>query len=217
MQPKYKALISGGHSGQTVILIVCPPSHDQQGRKFLATMTALRQSRFRLEALYLADTLNVHNGATREAAREAGTSWLARHDALLGDVPVTRWDNIASDSSFERRYAESRRLYTEEPAARVAVEAICRKHATTILQRRPQADPATVLENSINYMLEEIAGLAVIRARTAAPEVYPGEFFEDPALFHRLARVPLLLPEVLPVSFQPLQTEKESAPDRRAA
>lgn len=202
----YDALIHGAR--QPVILIVCPPSHDQQGRKFAATMRALEG--WPIEAVYMADTLDRNNGKSHDAAFEAGTAWIRRHEAYLGDLPIVRWDAIRAATDFERRFEEIHALYARHPIARQAVDGICRPHAELqaqrILAKGGMPDRCRLMQHSVNYMLEEIAGLSIIRSRTAAPEIYPGQYFADPAIFDRLSDLPLLLPSVLPVTF-----EKQSA------
>ncbi|MEM7668064.1 MAG: hypothetical protein AAF317_02805 [Pseudomonadota bacterium] len=203
----YDALIHGAR--QPVILIVCPPSHDQQGRKFAATMRALEG--WPIEAVYMADTLDRNNGKSHDAAYDAGTAWIERHALHLGDLPIVRWDAIRADADFERRFDEIHALYDRHPIARRAVDDICRPHAELqaqrIIAKGDMPDRCRLMRHSVNYMLEEIAGLSIIRSRTAAPEVYPGQFFADLAIFDRLSDVPLLLPSVLRVTF-----EKQSAP-----
>ncbi len=203
MAKMYKAHIRG--PPQDVILIACPPSHDQQGRKLEATMRALKEN-FNVQALYLADTLNAHNTGSSEIARRQGDAWLDRHGDMLDDLPIIRWDDICSHSDFEVRHREIRRLYSENGTARSAVDCICARHVATVIERLlaqgVEPDEADLMRRSVNYMLEEIAGLSIIRDMTDAPEVYSGECFADPEIFDRLTSTTLKLPKVLPVAFE---------------
>jgi len=197
----YNAILQG--DPQPVILVVCPPSHDQQGRKFAATMQALEG--WPIERLYMADTLDRHNGRTHAEAYANGSAWLDRHREWVSNIPLTRWDDLRADASFARRLAAIQNLYADNQIARNAIDRICRPHARLIYERLKEkghfADPVTLLKNSINYMLEEIAGLAIIRSHTTSPEVYPNEYFMDPDIFDRLSEETLSLPRVIPISF----------------
>lgn len=57
---------------------------------------------------------------------------------------------------------------------------------------------------SLECMLEEYAGLSVIRSWTEAPEVYPGDYFAADFLarHNRIApEIDMTIPAVLPVRF----------------
>lgn len=200
----YKAAISNPRGDRECILIVCPGSHEQQGRKFAATMDTINNS-FRCHTLYLADELDVHNGRTPAEARQQGHDWLVRHADLIEGLPVVRWREVKGDPAFQTAYDEIGRLYMQTPPVRQAIDDICREHTHVLMERfRTQGRagfPSDLMRQSVDYMLEEIAGLAVIRQRGDFPEVYPGACFEDPAIFDRFSPVPLALPRVLPVRF----------------
>ena len=205
---RYTAHIEG-RKRKDCILIVCPGSHDQSGAKLKASLEAIAES-FQSCRLFLADTLDRHN-TNSKAARARGDLWLTQHKAMLGNLldDMVRWDEVKADPSFSGRYQAITSLYETNASAHAAISDICEQH-TNLVQARVQAkgqafDREDYKRRSVAYMIEEVAGLAVIRSWTNAPEVYPGLYFDDPLLFTRLAPddVSLTLPRVYPVRFEP--------------
>ncbi|MDB5490329.1 MAG: hypothetical protein JWO78_178 [Micavibrio sp.] len=204
MPNRYKAIVDNPQGVKDVILIVCPPSHDQQGAKFAATMETIR-AQFNLQAIWLADSLDRHNSGSVLKATQRGDDWLQRHGGLIQGIPVHRWAEVRKHPDFEMKYAEINRLYVSSLEARKAVDEICARQANIIAARvisKGQTPDITDLQRRcVSYMLEEIAGLSIIRSHTDAPEIYPGDHFASPEVFHGLARIPLKIPPVMKLTF----------------
>lgn len=205
MAKRYDVRINNPNNERDCILIVCPPSHDQQGAKFRATIESLH-GRYNLRCIWIADALDEHNSGSLLLALQRGQEWIDRHNHLLGNTPIRRWQEVRRHPDFAAKYDEVKRLYHECLAARAAIDDICHTHAITIAARQIARglapDHSSLMSRCINYMLEEIAGLSIIRDLGDLPEIYPGAHFSDPDIFHRIARISLRLPRVIPLSFR---------------
>ena len=128
---------------------------------------------------------------------------------------ITRWADVTAHPTFSDRYSEIQRIYRAHKEAQTLIDDICAEHAllaATRLKAKGQDVPLDRLkQSSVSYMLEEIAGLAVIHSLDPAPEIYPGLFFENPETFNQYSSGPnLRIPSVRPVRFIPATQEKEN-------
>jgi len=64
------------------------------------------------------------------------------------------------------------------------------------------ADQKELMKNVLNYRLEELAGLAILRDKNDIPELSTEDFVSDDRLYDRLSKETLIMPRIYPVTFQ---------------
>lgn len=208
MQKKYEAVI--GHEND-YILVICPGSHDQSGSKLLATLEANPNCRH----VWLADTLDAWNRLrtceslddARAQALENGDEWLKRHDFIL-KYPLIRWETLRSNRSFKERELLIREILEAPCPARDAFREQAGKHAALTASRWRAGGKIPNVKRfewlSMEYLIEEYAGLSLIRSVCPFPEIYPGEYFPCDILVksNRIRpEIDLTLPVHIPVEF----------------
>ncbi|MGB3465745.1 MAG: hypothetical protein WBA74_10760 [Cyclobacteriaceae bacterium] len=202
MKLKTEIIIPPGLNSDTCIIPVCGGSAEMNGAYF-KNYVGEAGKHFKNVRLVLCDTLDTYNMADKnsalwkqayEVSRSSGDRWLRKHfdfvkSSFLGDVNLTRWDDIKQDSLFEDRFSISCHLYQSNQIIKDWVHRICNHYVDLSTERAyargHSVNKAKMLKRSIDYMLEEIAGTATYYNWFKCPAVYPGEYFDDPDLFNR--------------------------------
>ncbi len=179
-------------------IIICPGTHNQNGRHLMALLAAAGAESVRV---FLCDSLARYNLGSYEVATAVGDDWLKRHKEILKKIIVKRWDDILSHPTYISRRKLVQNIYDNVPQVKRVIDDVCNANTNARLIRKSDLDHDTVMKNSIHYMLEEVAGLAVIHEMSPWPEINPGEYFSDPYLFDRHVTGPLrlVIPAVIPL------------------
>lgn len=210
-QPEMQYLAMLGHSAfpDTEAMIVIRPHNDIfSGAKFEAMMiaTRLRYSRFKL---VMADTLECHILGTRTEGKEAAAEWLVQNAQYLTDKEINsimRWSDIIDDANFERKYETLKLLYHSNDDARYYINMKCADRMRALVTQKQRAnekfDEKKLMQSVLNYRLEELAGLSVLRDQKDIPELCVEDFVGDDLLYDRLSSTKLKMPRIYPVTFQ---------------
>lgn len=219
MTERYSAtLLNASEFSGRCIIPVCCSSRELNGSRFKALV--LEASRhFSTAHVILCDTLDVHNLIGKfpdprgEAIRRADL-WLKNHIEIINiafenNWTLQRWDDVREDPSFGPRSNKIRELYQKFPRIKNAIDGVCSHYVGIAAQREVAKGGAPnyqdLMERSVAYMQEEIAGMAVYYQWHKAPEVYPGEAFADNTIFNVSSSpqdiVSMIIPPVIPVQF----------------
>ncbi|MFA5592690.1 MAG: hypothetical protein WC989_05200 [Micavibrio sp.] len=183
------------------IIPVCHGSQDMHGKRFFAYVSEAAKI-YKHCHLVVCDTLDVHNMSpsadlwdeAMTTAKAMGDRWLRKHlshvqDCFENKVTLARWDDIKADPSFDAKFAEANRLYSESNEVKSWVDGVCSMYANIVAERQRNSgaipNVQKLFQRSLDYMLEEIAGTSVYHNWYQAPAVYPGQYFDDPELFNR--------------------------------
>jgi hypothetical protein len=174
------------------MLIVNPSDPEQSGQRLQATINAINEN-FNSAQIFLADTLDTPFAGTTALARKKGTSWIEENRSCLGSFSnnLVRWDEIREHPTFNERLENVKLLHEFD---------------------KEGYDERTIMRKMVNYALEEVAGLAVIREITPSPEIYAHERYGDPHVFGRLNAsyidADLTLPLIYPVTYYALDQDE---------
>ena len=207
--------------GDECLLIVCTASHEQSGRKFFSTVKWIL-NHFEKITVVLADTLDRYNfmsaGYDAETAKKKGiqraNEWLEKHEPAItrffegNNYNLIRWSEIEERPDFEERLSIVNELYENNDMAKLAINDICLKHLEISKQRgnAQSGNEQLAFQNSVKYMLNEVAGLSQIASEFQAPEIYAGLIFENKYLFQQInfinPSIDMTLPSVIQVEFE---------------
>ncbi|MFA7276447.1 MAG: hypothetical protein WC043_06570 [Pseudobdellovibrionaceae bacterium] len=109
-----------------------------------------------------------------------GTEWIERNSEALTGVTVARWDDWRNLPRFESATEEARNLYRNNTQFNAAVNASIMSVFTRRLAKGLVS--AEQLESfkslSLDYLMEETAGLAIAYETFPGISAYPGTFLE---------------------------------------
>jgi tRNA-dependent cyclodipeptide synthase len=115
-----------------------------------------------------------------EQAVTEGTRWLERNSTVLQFLRVRhrviRWDEVRLDTRFPSMWERMDYLFQKDPALRSALQA----DTQTLLARRlahgDQLDSEVFTICCREYLIEELAGLALLESDSPAATFYPGSW-----------------------------------------
>lgn len=206
-----------------VLMTICPSSAEQRGAPLRDTLARLSVNVGRV-TIILADTLERwnlrrlgHDAAESSAMGLArGADWqraytgdLDRH--LPGRVTILPWAALLDSPDYEGCARALRRVYDTPGPVQAEFDGRVDRYVARVMPRLAAQgkapDEATMRWASREYLLEEYAGLAAIRATWDVPEVYPGDCIHDPDFLQRHNKdrtVDLTIPRVIPPADLPL-------------
>jgi len=211
LQPEQNYLAMLGHSAfpDTEAMIIIRLSNDDlTGAKFEALINATRL-RYKSFKIIMADTIEGHLVGSREQGKDMAAEWLVKNAQYMTDKEINgiiSWDKIAGGAVFKRKHDMLKLLYTGNDDARYYINMTCADRMRRLVGKTPAnnngADQKELMKNVLNYRLEELAGLAILRDKNDIPELSTEDFVSDDRLYDRLSKETLIMPRIYPVTFQ---------------
>lgn len=174
---------------KTAVVGVSLNSRNHVGPAFAGLMDWVGKN-FESCIIDLSDTLHRYNlindgHSAEEAHRLArlhGDSWLRDHTLVIGSVPiptsVIRWDSWLSHPDFQDNFESFKNASLTQPDFRDAlVQDI--HHFNLRRNITPGAIAESQFQNSMDYLLEELAAHAILYTQTPCAVVYPGKDHES--------------------------------------
>jgi hypothetical protein len=163
--------------------------------------------------IILADTLDAYNMVSPSTPLEMcepvalamGDRWLRKHLDIVssifnGNITLSRWSEVKADPNFMEKYDTVVRLYNTCQPVRNYINSICAMYVQQKVDRNDSGikhDTDLLMENSVNYMLEEVAGTSVYWSWYRCQAIYPGQYFEDAEFFNRYCDTNLTVPTAI--------------------
>ncbi len=159
-----------------------------EGQKFLCT-TDWAKTRFKNVVILCNDTLQrynlalVHGGEPDDYLKEtfrSGSDWIRRNWSALSGIRIARWEDWRSAPDFLNALNHARNLYLDNPAFHHAVS----QSISSVYERRllrgaiSESDKDRFFRLSLDYLMEETAGLALAYRDYHGISAYPGTFLE---------------------------------------
>lgn len=185
-----------------VLIPFCNGSLGMSGTHFSQLMSRV-SSEYKYAHFVLCDTLDAYNTCDKgsplweeaeEVARMSADRWLLKHEGVMqsyfgNNYMVHRWDDIRTHKDFGHRFKLAVDLYNAVDEIKIYVNSSCQRYvdiaAKRISARGHVPNISQMLERSIAYMLEEIAGTATYQEMFDLPVIYLAEYFDDPMLIQR--------------------------------
>lgn len=186
----------------TLILPVCAGTTAMQGKTYF---NCVRPYSGGHATIVLADTLDTHNMISdpddaelahlaHDVALSGGDRWLRKHLPPLQDMfqtlNVIRWNEIRNTPGFIDKHRIAQDSFYQNVDYREYVTSICRHYVDQkrhrIYAQGHIPDVQLLFTQSLNYMIEEIAGTAIYTALLGGAAVYPGLYFERPDIINDL-------------------------------
>jgi len=163
-----------------------------EGSKLQAIVVWAKEN-FKIVTVTLGDTLQRYNlmmkGISSEQAyaqslRE-GDAWIERNADIIADLPLLRWGDIVEHADF----ADARRKVNYLYASNAIVQKEVDEAILEVATRRGIAFAKGTLFNRLseNYLLEEIAGMAIANQLYPGVSAYPGQL---PGLWNIMHMLP---------------------------
>ena len=203
----YAQIYTKADKASDCMLIINPAEPAQCYKKLEATFSAIDKE-FLSCKIFLADTIYNHFCGSTLLAKKKADEWLENHKNLLSQYnhEVIRWDAVKEHSTFNARYENAKLLREFDKNGRKIIHMACARTAVRHINEMKRIgrryNEKALMNKIINYSLEEIAGLAVIRELCTHPEVYPYERYGDPHVFGRLNASYIDADLTLPTSYQ---------------
>ena len=162
---KVKPLKKGGDQSLGVArLDISVGMEYHEGEKLKATVDWAKR-RFETVIVSVADSLQRYNLDNNYSLSMAlGDQWLARNKDIIEGCRVQRWDDVIQHPLYDIGRVQD--LYLRNTAFRLLIED---QIDSLKLQKAPR-------DASVEYLLEEIAGFAVLFKTQPAIDIYPGSF-----------------------------------------
>ena len=162
---KVKPLKKGGDQSLGVArLDISVGMEYHEGEKLKATVDWAKR-RFETVIVSVADSLQRYNLDNNYSLSMAlGDQWLARNKDIIEGCRVQRWDDVIQHRLYDIGRVQD--LYLRNTAFRLLIED---QIDSLKLQKAPR-------DASVEYLLEEIAGFAVLFKTQPAIDIYPGSF-----------------------------------------
>lgn len=206
---EYLALIGFDTTPMTSCFLYVIPSHTaHNGKRLEAILEATHQS-FKSTKLVLADSIETNLGLSQSDAVAAGDQWLKANKDILSKglySNLTRWDTVKHAPNFKIKYQTISNLYFNNSEVRFQINMTCadrmRKLSKSMDRERFMANEKKLMENILNYRLEELAGLATIQSWGETAVIMPeGDTTDDEHFYNQYTTAPFTLPRSYPVSF----------------
>jgi|GEM_PF-3734838 len=206
-QKEYIALIGhGAFADKTALIPIRLHNTDLSGARFEALIKAARL-RFDKYTLVLMDSIENH--LIGSGGRAKAQDWIRTNKDVLTpkDIDsIITWANIRDMAGFARKHSMLELLYQTNDDARYYVNWACAQRMQAIkaqcIRNGVTFDEKKMMKNVLNYRLEELAGLSMLRDKADMPEICSEDFVNDDLLYDRLSSEKLAMPRVLPVTFQ---------------
>lgn len=212
-----------------VLFTVCPGSDTQRGDMLRASVLAVRDAGWHVTFL-MADTLDFWNmkrsipddAGAMTAARERGRDWMRAYKPDLDEMWGGRyrtlyWDEIKSRPEFDDRINTIHQIYRSNPEVREEFDGRVERHTSRLIARLAEKGKSVnrdwFKECSLNYLLEEYAGLTVLKSLYPYPEVYGGDCIHQPDFLAKNGGGPkMMIPEVIGIDFTPIEKKRGTEP-----
>lgn len=159
-----------------------------EGQKFLCT-TDWAKSRFKNVVVLCNDTLQrynlalIHGGEPDDYLHKTfreGSEWIRRNWSALSGIRIARWEDWRSASDFATASENSWSLYRENLTFQNAVlDSIRAVYERRLLRGAvSENDKDRFFRLSLDYLMEETAGLALAYRDYHGISAYPGTFLE---------------------------------------
>ncbi len=164
---KVKPLKKGGdQSLSTARLDISVGMEYHEGAKLEATVEWAK-SRYQSVIISVADTLQRYNlNGDYALSLALGDEWIERNQDIIKGCIIQRWDDVINHPYYDIRRVQA--LYLSNRAFRLLIED----------QINSLKFQKTSREASVEYLLEEIAGFAVLFRTQPAIDIYPGSFLK---------------------------------------
>jgi hypothetical protein len=203
----YAHIYAKADKASDCILVINPAEPTQNAERLKATLKAINEE-FLSCKIFLADSIYHHFCNSTLLAKKKADEWLSSHEAILSqyNYDIIRWDSVREHETFDARYENVKLLREFDKDGRKIIHMACAKSAVRHLKEldkigRPYNEKA-IMNKIINYSLEEIAGLAVIKEICPHPEIYAHERYGDPHVFGRLNASYIDADLTLPTQYQ---------------
>lgn len=176
------------HNFDTIRLEISVGQSYHEGDKFLCTVDWAK-SRFQNVVILCNDTLQRYNAAIQAGdapddhlseTHKAGTDWINRNHVALKGTTLCRWEDWRNLPHFKEATQAAYDLYSSDAQFHHAVlESI-----TSVFNRRLAKGLISVelqdafTSRSLEYLMEETAGLAIAYETHPGISAYPGTFLE---------------------------------------
>jgi hypothetical protein len=160
------------YKAATLLISVGQPYHE--GEKFAVTVAWAARHFAKLHVL-VADSLQRHNMPGDWRAQ--GAAWIERNRAAWSscgrEVTLSRWDDWLAKPEFPRVLEQFR------TAAAGALGALIERDAHAFIARQAGKDLGAPVEQSRDYLLEELAAITLQARACPGARVYPGPQLES--------------------------------------
>lgn len=212
--PNAQYLAMLGHSAfpdKTAMIIVRPHNDNVSGAKLDALIKATRQ-RYQKFSIIMADSLEGHLHGSRTAGKDIAAKWLVDNAQYLTDKEINAiipWDDIAGDNAFIKKHETVKFLYNANNNARYYINMTCADRMRRLSIKKQKAgeifDQKALMKAVLNYRIEELAGMSILRDRKDIPELCTEEFVNDDLLYDRMTAHSLKMPRIYPVTFHAVE------------
>lgn len=177
------------HGYKTVRLEISVGQNYHEGEKLACTIN-WATSRFDNVVILCNDTLQRYNFALQvndhspedflNHTRLMGSQWIERNESSLSNVAIARWDDWINLPQFNRALKDAWNLYENNHQFQIAVN-----HSISEVYKRRLSKGLISQEQherfqslSLDYLMEETAGLALAYENFPGVSAYPGSFLE---------------------------------------
>jgi tRNA-dependent cyclodipeptide synthase len=176
------------HDYDTLRLEISVGQNYHEGDKFLCTINWARP-RFDNIVILCNDTLQRYNLALQHGGEPddylsqtffEGSKWIERNHSALKNTTIARWEDWRTSDHFLATVNEARNVYNNNSQFRFAVE----DSISSVYTRRlgkgllNEKDKDSFYKLSLDYLMEETAGLASAYSTHPGISAYPGTFLE---------------------------------------
>lgn len=177
------------HAHRTVRLEISVGQNYHEGEKLACTINWAK-SRFDKVVILCNDTLQRYNFALQgkdhspedflDHTRSMGSQWIERNQGSLLNVSIARWDDWINLPQFHDALNDAWSLYRDNPQFQIAVNhSISEVYKRKLSKGLINQDQQDRFQNlSLDYLMEETAGLALAYESIPGVSAYPGSFLE---------------------------------------